>query len=268
MKTGTRLSLLLAILLILSACGVPSETGDSPGSTISTEPVAQPEESGVEIISATACKADDPWSMVETAFEGTVVSTEERLYPDREAGSEQGSGVRSGWVSFEVTRWYTTDFGTTFSMWAPDFYGQVGETWLVAGALYSVLGQQSGEVFPCVATPSTDTARQEWGGRFGAPVVAGSDVPESEPDPALVAQIEEQQAGWIAAGISDCTAVISSYQRDDVRFDDCGASGAPIRATVGDGIPTPDEMIVSFDPELGYPIEVRIDRIREAATTS
>ena len=141
-------------------------------------------------------------------------------------------------VTFQVTNWYTNDYGTSFSIWAPNFEGTVGDTWLIAGALYATLGQQSGEVFPCISTPSTDAAREEWNDRLGSPVPAGSGVPEAEPDPALIAQIEEQRATWLAAGIDDYTAVISTYRRQDVLSDGCGMSGAQLRVTVVDGMAT------------------------------
>ncbi|HLF44000.1 MAG TPA: hypothetical protein VJA46_10835 [Acidimicrobiia bacterium] len=158
MKFGARLSLLVAIPLILGACGLASETGGSPSTTIG--PLADSEEPAMAIVSVSACRETDPWTMVETAFLGTVTAIEP------EAAGTEGDTLQV--VSFEVAAWYTTDYGTTFSMWAPNFDGEVGDTWLVAGALYPVNGQQSGEVFPCVSTPSTDTARQEWDDRLGS----------------------------------------------------------------------------------------------------
>jgi len=273
MKAGAHLSLSLAILVILSACGVPAPTGDSP-TTSTTTPLAEPEEPAMEIVSVTACKQADPWTMVETAFQGTVTAIEPA------ATGAEGDTMQV--VSFEVAAWYTADYGTTFSMWAPNFEGAVGEEWLIGGALYYSLGQQSGEVFPCVSTPTTDLLRQEWDERYGPPVPAGSGVPEAEPDPALVAQIEEQRAKWIAAGIDDYTAVISVYSRDS-ETGPCGGNSS-IRVTVEDGIPTaaidvmnfcklddPTTMLliddlfdlalanagaitdpIDFDPELGY----------------
>jgi hypothetical protein len=273
MKTGARVSLSVAILVILGACGDPATTGDSP-TTSTTTPLAEPEEPRMEIISVTACKQADPWTMVETAFQGTVTAIEPAA-TDTEADTLQV-------VSFEVGAWYTADFGTTFSMWAPNFEGAVGGEWLIGGALYYTLGQQSGEVFPCVSTPATESARQEWEERYGPPVPAGSGVPEGEPDAALVAQIEEQRAKWIAAGIDDYTAVISVYTRVP-QTEPCGGSSS-IRVTVEEGIPTeaidvmrfcmlddPTTMLliddlfdlalanagaitdpIDFDPELGY----------------
>ena len=78
--------------------------------------------------------------MVETAFEGTVTAI------DPEAPGALGDTLQM--VTFDVTQWYTNDYGTTFSIWAPNFAGAVGEPWLIAGALYATLGQQSGESFP------------------------------------------------------------------------------------------------------------------------
>jgi hypothetical protein len=239
MKAGARLSLFLGIVAILGACGVPTETGDSLGPTTTTPP-AEPEEPAMEIVSVTACKAANPWTMVETAFKATVTAIEARPNPEREAVLEEVGAESQGeswqWVSFDVSNWHTTDYGTSFSMWAPNFGGAVGEEWLIAGALYHTLGQQSGEVFPCISTPSTDRARQDWEDRLGSPVPAGSGVPESQPDPALVAQIEEQRTKWLASGIDDYTTVISVYSRDSDAAE-CGGNSS-IRVIVEDGVPT------------------------------
>ena len=74
MNVGARLSLLVAMLVILGACGLPSETGGSPSTT--TVPLADSEEPAMAIISVTACRETDPWTMVETAFQGTVTAIE------------------------------------------------------------------------------------------------------------------------------------------------------------------------------------------------
>ena len=51
---------------------------------------------------------------------------------------EQLAGREWPWASFEVDGWYTKDFGTGFSMWAPGFASRAGERWQIAGALYVV----------------------------------------------------------------------------------------------------------------------------------
>jgi hypothetical protein len=237
MKARAHMSLSIAIFVILGACGVPAEPATSPTTSI-TAPLAEPEEPGMEMVSVTACKQADPWTMVETAFEGTVTAI------DPEAPGALGDTLQM--VTFYVTRWYTNDYGTTFSIWAPNFAGAVGETWLIAGALYATLGQQSGEVFPCVSTPSSDAALDDWANRLGSPVPAGSGVPEGEADPAVIAQIEEQRAKWLAAGIDDYTAVISTYQRGDGYSDGCGAPGAQLRVTVVDGVATQAVDVMRF----------------------
>ena len=238
MRMKARVSL-LAALLIVAACGAPLEAGDQP-STTTASPLAAPEEPAMEIISATACKEADPWTMVETAFEGTVTAIEPQVNPDRQFAAEE-AGVTLGeetwqWVSFEVASWYTTDYGVAFSMWAPNFEGEVGEGWLIGGALYGSMGQQSGEVFPCVSEPTTDDARDSWAVRFGAPVPAGAGVPEMEADPNLVAEIEAQQAKWDSAEIDDYTAAITLYE--GFGFDDTCGSNSATRVTVVDGVVT------------------------------
>ncbi len=118
----------------------------------------------MEIVSVTACKQSDPWTMMETAFEGTVTAFDPEGAPHIEGGRDT-----LHWVTFEVSNWYTNDYGTSFTIWAPNFDGRNGEDWLIAGALYPTLDQQSGEVFPCLATPATDLAREKWERRLGAP---------------------------------------------------------------------------------------------------
>jgi Family of unknown function (DUF6174) len=224
-------------LVLMAACAVPAE--EVGGSVTSTTPGEAPTTTtpAMEIVSATACKADDPWSMVETAFEGTVVAIEPRVNEERNlALGEMGSQAETDtwqWVTFDVASWYTNDFGTEFSMWAPNFDGTEGETWLIAGALYGTMGQQSGEVFPCVSTPAAGADRSEFATRYGEPVAAGAGVPEGEPDPALLAEIEEHRSIWEAAGIDEYTAVISIYE-GAYSNDTCGEDAA-VRVTVEGG---------------------------------
>ncbi len=240
MRSVARVASVVLAVVLVAACGMPVDSEQDPtaSTTGTTTPLDPPDEAAVEIVSATACKQSDPWTMVETAFEGTVTAIEPRINEDRQTIAEE-TRVTLGeetwqWVTFEVSSWYTQDYGVEFSMWAPNFEGEIGETWLIGGALYGSLGQQSGEVFPCVTEPVSNQARQTWADRFGAPVAAGSDVPENDPDPALVAEIEEHQEQWRAAGIDDYTAVLSVYQ-GSYSADECGKDTV-LRVLVVDGL--------------------------------
>ena len=266
MRNAARISVLGALLLV-AGCGVPIDAGNGTSTTV---PLAAPEDPVMEIISVTACKQSDPWTMVETAFEGTVTAIEPRDNPDRQVVAEE-TGATLGeetwqWVSFDVSSWYTTDFGTEFAMWAPNFEGAVGETWLIGGALYGSMGQQSGEVFPCVSELASDGSREAWADRYGSPVPAGAGVPESEPDPSLTAEIEEHQAEWLAAGIDDYTAVISLYEGSGFT-DSCGSNSA-IRVTVVDGVVTQAFDVMQFCVVDDLSTAPTIDKVFAAALAS
>jgi len=177
----------------------------------------------------------------ETAFVGTVTAIEVRTnegldFTRREMGLDP-VGERWPWVTFAVDRWYTQDFGTRFSMWAPGFGATIGEEWLIAGALYWVVGEsyqvneQSGEVFPCLSTPATSPDVASWDGRYGGSVQAGSGTPEQAGDPAVLAELAANRAVWETRAPDDYTAVVSVFDSRAVRSDECGASG-PVRVVV------------------------------------
>ncbi len=220
-----RIATLVAIGMIASACGaVPEVTVGSdpnaPGSTIVPA-------TGDSSVSTAACNSEDPWSSVETAFQGRVASVETRANPPLEGWH---------WVTFEVDRWFTDDYGTSFSMWAPGFEGFPGDEWLIAGALYAV-EEQSGEVFACISAPVDETVVGEWEDRYGPGVTAGSGTPETPADPDVVAGIDEARVVWETAGIDDYTAVITVHDGRAEYSDECG-SNTSIRVVVVDGVIT------------------------------
>jgi hypothetical protein len=242
MRGRAATAFVIATGLLLAACGAGSDAVTTIASTTNT--MADPSTTiRSELVpgSTTACDADDPWGPVETVFEGTISSVEVRPNSDRDGLfvelGEKPPGEEWPWVSFEVSRWFTRDLGTSFSMWAPGFDGSVGETWLVAGSLYHVQGQQSGEVFPCVTVPAGPEAEAVLVDRYGEPVAAGNGKPEQTADPALIDRMEEQQALWETAGIDDYTAVISVHSGDQQTPDDFCGSNTSIRVVVEDGAP-------------------------------
>jgi hypothetical protein len=227
----------------LAACGAGSDAVTSIAPTTTTKATSPSTTIRSELVpgSTTACDDDDPWGSVETVFEGTISSVELRPNSDREGVfaelGEEPPGEEWPWVTFEVSRWFTRDFGTTFSMWAPGFSGSVGETWLVAGSLHHTEGRQSGEIFPCLTVPAGAEAEADLVNRYGEPVTAGSGEPENPGDPSLIEQIEEHQTIWQASGIDDYTAVISVYSGNEQVFDDTCGSNTSIRVVVEDGAP-------------------------------
>lgn len=233
----SRLLAVLALALVVAACGAADDSADTRA-VQSTTTIAV-EVPGIEIPSPSseACASPDPWTMVETAFVGEVGAVEMRPNHGRAFSlDESGAGAEPEewpWVTFEVDRWYTTDYGTTFSMWAPGFEGDIGERWQVAGALYWV-DEQSGEVFPCVSTPVSDIQLAAWDERFGGSVPAGGDVPEQTADPELVAEIDRHRTMWEERRPPDYTAVIAIGLGNE-RSDECGNNGQ-IRVVVEAGI--------------------------------
>jgi hypothetical protein len=234
--------IVMATGLLLGACGAGSEAVTTIATT-TTSSATSPTTVRSELVpgSTAACDADDPWGSVETVFEGTISSVEVRPNSDRDGLflelGEEPPDEGWPWVTFEVSRWYTRDFGTTFAMWAPGFTGTAGETWLVAGSLYGAFGVQSGEVFPCVTVPSGPEAEAVLVERYGEPVTAGSGEPEETPNPALVDRLEEQRALWEASGIDDYTAVINVYVGNQQEIDDTCGHNTSIRVVVEDGAP-------------------------------
>ena len=250
--TTRKVPLLVGVLAIVSACALPAEdagragegaaaTTTLPVPTSSTSTTAAtgdgPPEQLLPSVSAEACDRADPWSRVETAFAGTVVSVEDRVSRDRELMRDE-MGPRPAaeewpWVTFAVDAWFTTDYGTSFSMWAPGLEAVPGEGWLVAGSLHFEQ-RQTGEVFPCISMLATDEGVTAWEDRFGGSVVPGEGITEQPADPEVLALIEEQRDLWESRAPAAYTAAIYLYREPWTAADECGASGST-RAVVEDG---------------------------------
>lgn len=220
---------------------------------------------------------------VEMAFVGTVRVVE--------------PGDPAPWVTFDVEAWFTDDLGTEIALWAPDWDGAPTERWLVAASRYAVGPLASGEVFACASDVFGATAAAAWELRFGAPVVAGSGVPERPADPALLAEIDAAEARWVAAALHDYTFAVGVYDRaapprpsdscgdglvrvvvedgravqarDVGRHCDVDLDDAPtitglfeLMRKVAGAVPSAPERgpaAPMFDPELGYPLEMSAD---------
>ena len=175
------------------------------------------------------------------AFVGTVTGVSAEVLPwttDPENPDRTDDPAATPWVSFEVDRWYTVDWGSNFAVWMPDRSVEVGSRVAVGGdAHYATVGDfsgQSGSVEFCVAVVASD-ALTSWDAFFGGSVVAGSGRPEGEPDPATVVALEQARQEWAAAAPDSYSFVVSGWDRDTVLF--CGRSNS-VRVVVIDGAPT------------------------------
>lgn len=263
--------LLVVSALVTTACGTPSGGGGGSelGST-STQGTNHREDPPPSV---EACGLSDPWDMVETAFVATVAEVETRVKEQSQGEVDEqglnGSAPEWPWVTFVVDRWFTDDFGTRFSMWAPGFEGAPGQEWQIAGALYWdwVMGEQSGEVFDCLSVPVSETELTVWDERFGGSVVAGSDTPEGEPDPELLARIEDHRAIWASRRPDSYTAILSAYEGRQMA-DECGA-GNPVRLVVEDGQPVEAVDLRRScrmgDPNNAYSVDDLFDLASDAA---
>ena len=260
----------IGLLLVVVACGGDQVGADSAaGSTTTTVEPTGPADS--PSVSSDACGLVDPWGTVETAFVGIVASVETRVNEQRQFElEERGLDPVVGewpWVTFEVDRWFTTDFGTTFSMWAPGFEGSPGESWQIAGALYWVVDEQSGEVFSCLSQLASESEATEWEDRFGGSVAAGSGSAETPADPDLLAEIEENRQLWDSRHPESYTAIVSTF-RGRQPVEECGGSSS-VRVVVEEGEPVEAvdlrRLCRVSDPADAYTVEDTFDLAVEAA---
>lgn len=234
-----RSQLLCVVVLVVAACGSGSPNTGEVTATSSFEN----DEAVPSSVSSDACALSDPWEMAETAFVGTVTDVEVRVNEGRQFELEErgleATAAEWPWVTFEVESWFTNDYGKRFSMWAPEFEGTVGERWQIAGALYAV-DEQSGEVFPCVSVPQSESELSAWEERFGGSIVAGSNTPENPGDPAVLAEIDAKRVLWENNRPKSYTAILTVFD-DRQPQDSCGESSS-VRVVVEDG-----EMVEAVD---------------------
>lgn len=209
----------------------------------------------------------------ELAFDGTVVGTslernvsaafqrglvdDGRTQPDEEltpaelesidndisrldSGEEVTVGEVWPWTTFEVHAWYTSDAGPEISIWTAGLDLEAGQRWLIAGSAFGTpegLGdhsQQSGMATACASRRFSVEAASQWDLWFGGTVAPGSDRPENEPDPSVVAEVESRRRMWEQSGLSGYT--FSGYAfAGDVEADEGCSTNGRLRVVVEGG---------------------------------
>lgn len=212
--------LLVLGFLLLAACSTGLSEIPAPAEASAGEHASQPPDAPFPDTTAEFCDGTGD-AGIEMAFAATI-----QLVVD---------GGPAPWVTFTVDRWFTDDLGTSISMWGPEFSGQEGERWLIAGSRYSIRNRAGGDVFWCASVPETAETLTVWNTAYGGSVLAGSGLPEGTADPAVLADIDEAEARWQAQGPDTYTATIS-YDSRSTRIPNCGSG--PIRTVVVDGIVT------------------------------
>ncbi|MDW3213712.1 MAG: hypothetical protein R8G01_06945 [Ilumatobacteraceae bacterium] len=122
-------------------------------------------------------------------------------------------------MTFDVTGWYTVDWGTEFSVWMPVHDAEPGDRLAVGGDARYVsidgFSGQSGEVEFCTPAPEpTAESLAAWNEFFGPPIEAGAAMPEGDPDPAHLAAIDEAEAAWNAVAGDSYSYVFSMFDRN------------------------------------------------------
>lgn len=184
----------LAVLLVLSACGAPptetasptpprtpttaSELGSSASTSTgdvstSTDPAACGQ------VPVTAADLAD----AQFAFIGRVSAVADEVHPwttDPENPDRQDEATATRWVTFDVERWYLNDWGLSFSVWMPEISVAVGQRLAVGGNAYFTqvawFAGQSGEVEFCAPLEADATTVPEWDQLFGEARVPSSTV--------------------------------------------------------------------------------------------
>ncbi|MFP5489188.1 MAG: hypothetical protein ACLGHQ_12885, partial [Acidimicrobiia bacterium] len=94
------------------------------------------------------------------AFVGTVMDVRGEVQPwdvDPENPDRPDDPQLTRWVTFDVTGWYTVDWGTEFSVWMPVHDAEPGDRLAVGGDARYVsidgFSGQSGEVEFCTPAP-------------------------------------------------------------------------------------------------------------------
>jgi hypothetical protein len=170
-----------------------------------------------------ACDPElDEFVDAQFAFVGTVIEVRGEVLPwdvDPENPDPPADPQLTRWVTFDVTGWYTVDWGTEFSVWMPVHDAEVGDRLAVGGDARYVsidgFNGQSGEVEFCTPAPEpTAESLAAWNAFFGAPIAAGAAMPEADPDPADLAAIDEAEAAWTAVAGDSYSYVFSMYDRN------------------------------------------------------
>jgi hypothetical protein len=207
----SRLALaVLAGVVVLSAGGSDSSesAGDertivasSPAATPPTDSErATPESPAVEPARSQICGERvalfSELSEAQFAFVGTVVAADDEVHPwttDPENPNRGDAVETTRWVTFEVERWHTPDWGVTFSVWAPGYDMKVGQRLAVGGNAYHTevrdFSGQSGEVEICSTLLESELSPDGWSEFFGRGTPPSPEVAEDEPSVLVASKV-------------------------------------------------------------------------------
>lgn len=207
----------LAGMLVVSACGSgssESSAGDER-KTLASSPMAtpptdsegdMPESTEVEPVRSEICGERvalfSELSEAQFAFVGTVVAVDDGVHPwttDPE-NPNRGDGVETTrWVTFEVERWHTPDWGATFSVWAPGYDIKVGQRLAVGGNAYFTevrdFAGQSGEVEICSTLLESEASPAGWSEFFGRGTPPSPEATEDEPSDFVASKVFGETTG-------------------------------------------------------------------------
>ena len=192
-----------------SACGstTPESAGEQEQVTVRTDgpetlPPVVSEIAASEVATSTSpapetCVDGEATSSelaeAQFAFVGAVVAVDEEVHPwttDPENPERADVAGTTRWVTFEVERWYTADWGTTFSVWAPAFSMNTGERFAVGGDAYHTevldFSGQSGEVEICASLPDSEASPAAWEDFFGPGITPSAGNPETDIEPEVL----------------------------------------------------------------------------------
>ena len=253
-----------------SACGstTPESAGEQEQVTVRTDgpetlPPVDSEVAASEVATSTSpapetCVDSEATSSelaeAQFAFVGAVVAVDEEVHPwttDPENPERADVAGTTRWVTFEVERWYTADWGTTFSVWAPAFSMNTGERFAVGGDAYHTevldFSGQSGEVEICASLLESEASPAAWEDFFGPGITPSAENSEADVEPEALPATKDFGE---SSGPCDVT-VLSNGPDDEINLADGAAcfvrefdAGRPlvwdvVIATVeGDPIPT------------------------------
>lgn len=223
----------LAGMVVVSACapGSSQSAGDER-TTVASSPVATPptdsegatpESTEFEPVRPEICRERvalfSELAAAQFAFVGTVVAADDEVQPwttDPE-NPNRGDGVETTrWVTFEVERWHTPDWGATFSVWAPGYDIKVGQRLAVGGNAYHTevrdFSGQSGEVEICSTLLESEASPDGWSEFFGRGTPPSPEVAEDEPSVLVASKVFGEATG--ACGVT----VLNNGPDDEVKI--------------------------------------------------
>ncbi len=185
----------LVSLLAVTSCGAPAEqpsgsaaispsssAASSAASTVSTsgdDPLPDLDAGACGEVSATPADLAD----AQFALVGRVLSAADDIHPwttDPENPDRPEPATTTRWVTFEVERWYLSDWGLTFSVWMPDIAASPGQRIAIGGnAYFTQVGDfagQSGEVEFCAPLADGEASPADWDALLGEPLSPSSTV--------------------------------------------------------------------------------------------